>query len=144
MKLFFLLMPLLAFSQHDEFKLCDSLVIERWKLQYYSLNGKYPISSENLTKQINRRLLSHPRQITGFITIRFIVNCKGLIGKYEVYQTDDNYEKIEFEHRYVEQLLGFLKSLNSWKIATYEGKSYDYYTYITFKIEKGIVTEIVP
>ncbi len=147
MKLIYFLFFLLSFSgiaQPPTFKLCDSLLTDKWKPQYYSFKIKYPLSSENLTEEVNKSLTYQPKQMNGFITIRFVVNCKGQTGNFEVYQTGDNYQIVKFEDKYIEQLLGFVKSLDGWKKAIYKDKNYDYYTYFAFKIEYGKVTEIVP
>ena len=43
-----------------------------------------------------------------------------------------------------EQLLNITKSLDGWVIGKHEGKAYDYYQYLTFKIEDGELIEILP
>jgi len=147
MKLIYFLFFLLSFSgiaQPPTFKLCDSLLTDKWKPQYYSFKIKYPLSSENLTEEVNKSLIYQPKQINGFVTIRFVVNCKGQTGNFEVYQIDNSYQQINFEEKYIEQLLTFVKTLENWKIGTYESRKFDYYAYFTFKIEYGKVTEIVP
>jgi hypothetical protein len=133
-----------SFAQKEPFKLCDSLLTDKWKPQYYSFKAKYPLSSEKLTDEVNQTLTFQPKQINGFVTIRFVVNCKGQTGNFEIYQIDNNYQNTKFEEKYIEQLLGFVKSLDGWKNAIYKDKNYDYFTYFTFKIEHGKVTEIVP
>jgi hypothetical protein len=135
--------PFQSIAQQGSFKLCDSLT-ERRKPQYYSLKVKYPQSSEMLVEEANHVIINKSKNINGFITIRFIVNCKGLTGKYKVLQIDKNYQEVIFDHKYVEQILNFVQNLQEWKLAFYKDESIDYYTYFTFKIENGIVTEIVP
>ena len=144
MKFFFFLFPILSIAQQESFKLCDSVFTDKWKPQYYSFNVKYPLSSEKLTEEVNQVLAYRPKQINGFVTIRFAVNCKGKTGNYEIYQIDNNYQQSSFEEKYIEQLLTFVKTLENWKIGTYESRKFDYYAYFTFKIEHGKVTEIVP
>lgn len=145
MKFFSLfLFPFLSIAQQESFKLCDSHITEKWKPQYYSFKAKYPLSSEKLTERANKVLVYQPKNIDGFLTIRFMVNCKGQTGHYETYQINNNYQTTVFEQKYVEQLLTFIKNLNNWKIANYQEMAYDYYTYFTFKIEHGVIMEIVP
>jgi len=134
----------LCIAQQESFKLCDSLITEKWKPQYYSFKAKYPLSSEKLTEKANKELIFQPKNINGFVTIRFVVNCKGQTGNFEVYQIDNSYQQINFEEKYIEALLTFVKTLENWKIGTYESRKFDYYAYFTFKIEYGKVTEIVP
>lgn len=141
---FFTIIPVLSFAQKESFKLCDSVYVNKWQLQYYSYDTKYPLSSEKLTEEVNQTLTFQPKQINGFVTIRFMVNCKGQVGNFEVYQIDNNYQNTKFDEKYIEQLLIFIKTLDNWKIAFYKEYKIDYFTYFTFKIEHGKVTEIVP
>lgn len=139
--LLLLLFPFLSFAQQESFQLCNPF----WQPQYfYSFHIKYPLSSENLTEQANKMLVSHPEEIDGFITIRFTVNCKGQTSLYKTYQIDNKYQQTTFDQNYVETLLNFVKTLKNWPIARHEDKTFDYYTYFTFKIEHGIITEIIP
>jgi hypothetical protein len=118
--------------------------VNKWQLQYYSYDTKYPLSSEKLTEEVNQTLTFQPKQISGFVTIRFMVNCKGQTGNFETYQIDNNYQNTKFDEKYIEQLLIFIKTLDNWKIAFNKEYKMDYFTYFTFKIEHGKVTEIVP
>lgn len=140
----FFVLPLLSTAQQNSYKLCDSVFTNKWKPHYYSFNAKYTLSSEKLTEEVNKTLTYQSSQVNGFITIRFVVNCKGQSGNFEIYQIDNNYQIAKFEDRYIEQLLNFVKTLENWKIGTYESRKFDYYAYFTFKIEHGKVTEIVP
>ncbi len=140
---FLLLSSFSVVGQDNSFSLCDSLA-ERWKPQYYFLKTKYPVSSETLVKEINTNLLYKPTSINGFITLRFIVNCKGQIGKLNTFQIDGNYKEISFDTEYVDQLINFVKGLKEWKMGVYKEKPIDYYTYFTFKVENGNIKEIVP
>jgi hypothetical protein len=133
-------------AQQELPNLCDTTFTIKWKPQYYNYNTKYPISSEILTANINKKLVFYPDSVNGYITIRFIVNCVGETNNFEVFQTDNFYQPTLFDQLYVEQFLSFVKSLTQWKIAIYrDGKTkLSYYGYFTFKIEKGIVTETIP
>jgi hypothetical protein len=142
--LFFVLCPFCSLAQKDTLHLCDSILLKTWKTQYYSYKAKYPLSSEKLAERANREVAYRSKHINGYITIRFIVNCWGYSGEFEIYQIDDMYRSVEFEKEYISQLLTFVKSLNLWHIAKFGKKSVDYYTYLTFKVEYGIITEVVP
>lgn len=133
------LLPLVGSAQN--FKRCDTL--RSYPFQYYSFDAKYPVSSETLKEQINKTLTPQI-SINGFITIRFVVNCEGKIGNFEIYEVDDFYKNTQFDKRYTSQILSFVKTLKNWKIATYQNKIYDYSTFLTFKIEHGAVTEVLP
>ncbi|PRX55350.1 energy transducer TonB [Flagellimonas meridianipacifica] len=81
---------------------------------------------------------------SGYLRIRFIVNCKGETGRFRVLSSDLNYQEKEFDSAIVNQLLEVVKSLNGWQPLSHEGKPLDYYQYVIFKIEKGNISEILP
>jgi hypothetical protein len=81
---------------------------------------------------------------TGYITIRFLVNCEGDTGLFRIQQMNNNYKRIFFNKNTVDTIMSFVKSLNNWPIQEYDGKKVDYYQYLTFKLENGIITEILP
>jgi|GEM_PF-4580625 len=60
--------------------------------EYFSVDGKYPESSARLLARA-RQAYQKPGNATqsGFITIRFVVNCQGQTGWYHVYQIDNQY-----------------------------------------------------
>ncbi|HEY0741005.1 MAG TPA: hypothetical protein VGD40_06055 [Chryseosolibacter sp.] len=81
---------------------------------------------------------------SGFITIRFIVNCHGETGRFRWQEMDENFNEKVFDEDIRGQLLDLTRQLDGWGISQYEGKAYDYYQYLTFKIESGKLVEIMP
>lgn len=81
---------------------------------------------------------------SGFLTIRFIVNCEGKTGRYRVQGMNNDYKEKAFNEDLTSQLLSLTKQLDGWMIGEYEGKRYDYYQYLTFKIENGKLMEVFP
>jgi hypothetical protein len=80
----------------------------------------------------------------GYVTIRFIVNCKGKTGRFRVSEMNMDYEEIKFNDQLVHQLLDLTRQLQGWKVGIYNNQERDYYQYLTFKIEEGIIKEILP
>lgn len=81
---------------------------------------------------------------TGFITIRFLINCEGQSGRFRVTQMDPNLKETEFENGITQQLLDITKGLDGWKPFERNEKTWDYQQYLTFKIENGLLTDIMP
>ena len=83
---------------------------------------------------------------SGYITIRFMINCKGEPGRFRLYQMDENYVAKDFSPELVNQLFTTTRSLNEWEVpADKYGKDvYDYYQYLTFKINNGQIERILP
>ncbi|HKJ47918.1 MAG TPA: hypothetical protein VJ973_02455, partial [Christiangramia sp.] len=81
---------------------------------------------------------------SGFIRIRFVVNCEGKPGRYRVLQSDENYQEKEFDEEIISQLLGITKSIEKWEVLDRDGFPVDYYMYLIFKIKDGRILEILP
>lgn len=81
---------------------------------------------------------------SGWVRIRFIVNCKGETGRFRIISSDENYKEQDFEKEIINQLLEMTKALNGWEILPELDKSEDYYQYIIFKIHQGDIIEILP
>ena len=81
---------------------------------------------------------------SGYITLRFLINCKGEIGRFEVRQVGTDYIAKEFHPSLVDQLLELTRSLEEWDAFTYDDSTYDSHTFLTFKIDNGELSEILP
>ena len=119
------------------FKLCNTS-----QLQYFNLNKELQYEGEKLAiienfEQLN---LETDAKSNGYITIRFIVNCEGKTNRFRVQQFNAEYKEFSFDKNFVNEILEFTKNLNGWQNL----EKRDYYQYLTFKIENGKVTEILP
>ena len=98
--------------------------------------------------------------VTGYITIRFIVNHKGQTDRFRMYEMDNNYKPFTFPKNITDSLLELTRKLDGW-ITTLNYKSnrynyietevngekkyaYDYYQYILFKIKDGQIETVLP
>jgi hypothetical protein len=127
----------------SNFKLCD----EDRVFQYYNFGKGLLYKGEKIKiyEHFKGGLNSKEQEEeSGFLTIRFIVNCEGRTGRFRVQGMDNEYKEKEFNDNLTDQLLSLTKQLDGWIIGEYEGKAYDYYQYLTFKIEKGKLIEILP
>ncbi len=80
----------------------------------------------------------------GYITIRFIVNCKGQTGRFRIKEIGLDYKPKKFKGGIAAHLLELTKKMQGWKPGNYKDKDYDYYQYLTFTIEKGKILRITP
>jgi hypothetical protein len=132
-----------AKTDDPNFKVCNETEV----FQYYNFGnglqykGEKPKIVEHFTRGLTKQ--GAPTD-TGFITIRFIVNCQGATGRFRVQGIDSNYQEKKFSPALTGQLLSLTKQLDGWVIGKYEGMIYDYYQYLTFKIENGKLIEIMP
>jgi hypothetical protein len=81
---------------------------------------------------------------TGWLTIRFLINCEGHTGRFRMFEIDSAYHPFHFDKRISGRLLTLTRSIQGWKPVTYRNTAYDSYQYITFKLKKGAIECILP
>ncbi|TAF33013.1 MAG: hypothetical protein EAZ57_07130 [Cytophagales bacterium] len=81
---------------------------------------------------------------SGWIRVRFIVNCKGEAGRFRVIESDENYTPRPFSPIITTQILKITKSLKGWKPLQYQDRPADYYQYVIVKIKNGNIEKILP
>lgn len=81
---------------------------------------------------------------TGYISIRFVVNCEGKTGMFRVSEMSDSFADRKFDQTLVKQLLDITKKLNKWGTPSNGTTKFDYYQYLLFKIQNGALVEIMP
>ena len=124
------------------FRICAN----RSNYQYYNFGkgvqykGEKPAIEDHFKELRSNKLAGE----TGYVTIRFIVNCEGKTGRFRVQEMDANYQARTFDKTLVTRLLNLTKQLNGWIPAVDTGYKVDYYQYLSFKIENGKLMEILP
>lgn len=132
----------------EGFKICDST----YMVDYYNysrgdsvnrtttyIKGKNGLRKEVLSKYENRNYSD-----SGYLNYRFIVNCKGEAGAYVIHQNDLDLKPKTFNTDLTQQLFEITTSLKKWQPNYMRGKNRDSYMYISYKIENGEITEILP
>lgn len=124
------------------FKLCDETRV----LQYYNFGKGLQYKGEKaaIDDYFPENFKSSQKNDTGFVTIRFIVTCEGKTGRFRITGMDNNYQQKDFSDDLTEGLLALTKEMDGWIIGEIEGRSFDYYQYLTFKLEAGKLIEIMP
>jgi hypothetical protein len=117
-----------------DFHICDSI----WIQQYYAVGTHYRSENKRVIQHFAARYQKVEGSVgEGYITVRFLINCKGECDRYRVFQVDRNYQNTQFDSRLVQQLLNLTKELTDWEAGSYEGVRYDSYFQIKFKIRNG-------
>ena len=93
---------------------------------------------------------------SGYLNFRFLVTCEGNPGWFETIQVDTDYNPTQFNEALVSQLLYLTAQPKHWNIINYkknpdhehffdpeEGPK-NYYMYVSYKLENGAITEILP
>ncbi|AMJ66364.1 hypothetical protein [Hymenobacter sp. PAMC 26628] len=119
--------------------------------QYYQSKTAYAGGTQAL-----RQLLvtpSLPRgtaALSGYVTVRFLVNCHGDTDRFRVTQIDADYRPAQFSPALVAELLRRTKALHGWQPGhfpgpgAHQGEALDCYCYLMFKIIHGRVVDILP
>lgn len=114
---------------------------------YYQVdnaNNLYKGEKPAIIKVFDPVFLPKIDQNDGYVTIRFLVNCKAETGRFRVEQLDFDYKEKKFEGEIVTQLLEKTKQLDGWLPGIKDGLKCDYYSYLTFKILNNQIIDILP
>ncbi|MEQ9164885.1 MAG: hypothetical protein RLO12_01400 [Fulvivirga sp.] len=114
--------------------------------QYYNFSSaiQYDGEKAKVLREFDRQFQAVDEYENGYVTIRFIVNCDGKTGWYRIVTMDLDYNEKNLSKELTNQLLEITKSLDGWKPGDFDGKNYDYYQYLTFKITNGDIERIMP
>ena len=127
----------------EEFKLCQG---EKNVLQYFNFSDGLVYEGEK--RALDKYFYDNYRPIennqSGWIRVRFIVNCKGKTGRFRLIASDENYQPTIFDPQITDQLLALTKELDGWIIQSQNNIERDYYQYLVFKMKAGKIEEIMP
>ncbi|MFT5736941.1 MAG: hypothetical protein ACJAU2_001639 [Maribacter sp.] len=110
---------------------------------YSSARNPFMESKRTFRKFIEQNYKNQNFPDSGFLNLRFIINCKGEIGNMEVNMLNKNLLLAELNKNLVDQLIELTVKRDNWKAPSLE-ESKDMYMYLTYKIEDGEITEILP
>ena len=81
---------------------------------------------------------------SGYITVKFVINCEGKTGRYQVLETGIDYSEKHFHEDLITELLELTQEMDEWT-PFYRGDSrFDSFHHLTFKIQNGELDEILP
>jgi hypothetical protein len=131
-----------AILDDSTFIVCNPKMV----FQYYNTGSYYKQHKraiEHYFKSRYQPTVQNTSQ-TGYVTIRFIINCSGKTGRFRMYELDANYNAYQFDVAISRQLMKLTKELQGWQPAVYKDTIYDSYQYITFKLNKGAIECVLP
>ena len=127
----------------SSFQLCwhDNFVF-----QYFNMEAGMQYQGEKaaILAHFQRNYKPVPSNQSGWIRLRFIVNCQGQSGRFRIQQADENYQPRDFDPVIVEQIIQLTQALNGWQVIKRKGMAVDYYQYLIFKINQGEIERILP
>ena len=129
-----------------DFKKCGAGKDQPFSFQYYNVSQEFDYKGEKIVIEewLKKENISSEKKINGYITVRFLVNCEGKTGLFRLKHLNSDLKDIFLDEEMENKLLKFTKSLNGWEPKKIEGLKVDYYQYLTYKIEDGKVSEVLP
>lgn len=129
-----------------DFKKCGSEKWGRVSFQYYQGAKQFSYRGEKIaiTEKLKKENIYSEKNINGYITVRFLVNCEGKTGLFRLQHMSPDLKDSVLDEELEKKLLQFTKSLDGWMPKEIQGLKVDYYQYLTYKIENGKVSEVLP
>ncbi len=124
----------------SSFEICDKGKI----YQYYSVETHYTGERKAIRAEIFNYLKSNliKDKKSGYITFRFIVNCKGETGWFRFKTIDENFKEVTFSKEAIRKLESAIRKLRKWNPGILERVKVDSYAQINFKIVEGEIIDI--
>ncbi|OBX23699.1 MULTISPECIES: hypothetical protein [Bizionia] len=125
----------------DGFEVCN----ENYILQYYNPErATYSKGKNGLRTFILSHYKNENYTDSGYLNIRFVINCKGEAGRYVIHENDLDLHPKTFNKALVDQLFQLTTELKTWNPNYLYDEYRDSYMYISYRIEHGEITEIIP
>lgn len=124
------------------FFLCDEYNI----MEYYQLNPTYKEGLKSIQDYFIP-FLNYANKLCeedGYLTIRFVINCKGKTDRYRATFVNTEYSQSSKNKELKDFLVNKITKMNDWTPGKYEDKDFDSYYHINFKISNCKISEIYP
>jgi hypothetical protein len=122
----------------QDFEVCDEDRIG----QNYGLTAIYEGGKKAIKQGVLNELEDLSFEKPGLITFRFIVNCKGEIGRFRAKSTDIDLQEMEVTTADIKKIEQALLQLINWTPAKNDFDSYDSYYVLNFKIRNDKIVDI--
>ena len=127
---------------NDKYELCNEGSI------YHTYSGAslkaYKGDKKQFRDAINSTFNKNEYTDSGYVNFRFLVNCEGNAGWFEIIEMDLDLNETSLNANMVNELLEFTSKKGQWNVISYDNKPQNYYMYVSYRIENGKVTEIIP
>jgi len=130
------------YNDNPNFELCPDKNI----YQYYSVGTSFIGGRNELREELHKFLKvldDKDKTFHGYITIRFIVNCKGEIDRIRIKSVDYNFQDNSISVSSSNLITQTIKNLTKFTPGqSSNGETVNSYFQLNFKIEKGEVVDI--
>lgn len=121
------------------FKFCDSTKVFHSRSRVSYENGHKGLQNE-IIERYNYQISFN--NFTGYFFIRLAVNCNNEAGRFRWEIVDENHQETTCSKTLENHIIQVVKSLKNWNAVTYEGESYDGYTFFIIKFKDGKIIDL--
>jgi len=126
---------------NEDFNVCN----ENYIAQYYNTPElPYPNGKNGFRNYINLAYVNNNYPDSGYLNIRFIINCEGKAGRFVIHENNLDLEPNAFSEDLKNQLFKLTSEIKDWKPIFLFEEARDSYMYVSYRIENGKITEIIP
>jgi hypothetical protein len=137
--------PEMALYSNDFFTCSDTILLNYTsRASRYEKRAGYYGGNKVIKSLLLKQYNPDKYNDSGYLTFRFILNCKGEVGRFVIEEADLNFEDYSFDEGLKKELLEFTRNLDSWRPLCFREENKDVYMYLTYKIKDGKVIEILP
>ncbi len=119
---------------NPNFKFCDSSKVLHKRALIYYTGGTRALEEALLNAYTFKPKYAY---FTGYIIIRFAINCNNKIGRIRTEVLDSDFNATTDQNDIEAHFASIFKHLEHWNHAIYKGESYDGYSFYTVKIVNG-------
>ena len=132
--------PYDAKIDHPNYIICDSTGISsgRNRLQY--IGGTNKLRKDIRAKYVYRQAYE---TFTGYIVIRFLVNCEGQSGRYRAESLNLDFSPSNAPADLLDQVTELLKNLDNWTKSAVNDPKKEYSKFINLKITNGKIQYVL-
>lgn len=123
-----------------DFETCEDYIFDYYNPERATYSeGKNGLRTFILSNYKNKNYTD-----SGYLNIRFVINCNGETGRYIIHENNLDLEPKSFNKDLVKQLFNLTVQLKTWNPNVIRGEKRDSYMYISYRIENGEITQIIP
>ena len=127
---------------NDVYELCDNGAI--YKVHHGAPDDAFEGSKKRFRETLLSEYKNENYSDSGYLNFRFLVNCEGNAGWFEIIEMNLDLEETDLNKNMVDQLFKLTSDSKHWKIYTNKDIPRNYYMYISYRIEHGEIIEILP
>jgi len=131
-------------DKSSDFQLCDKIS----KIADY-YNGTPDAGFDGGKGALKRQLLpkidtTKLGKESGYLTFRFVINCKGELGWFKTEQAGLDFQEKEFPKELIQYLYEIIAELDTWHPTIIQEEAQDAYVYLTIKLKDGAIIDFLP